>query len=67
MAPCGALGGGPRFDPDVGHVMAHFREWAVGCVENSKRPSEVFEVIDRYKRKKLSHGQFVQVSDGIYR
>lgn len=51
----------------MGHVMAHFREWAVGCVENSKRPSEVFEVIDRYKRKKLSHGQFVQVSDGIYR
>lgn len=49
-----------EFDPDTAQVMAHFREWAVSIVADSKKPSEVFDIIDRHNRKKLSHAQFHQ-------
>lgn len=49
-----------EFDPDTAQVIAHFREWAVSMVENSRKPSDIFELVDRHNRKKLSHAQFQQ-------
>eukprot|EP00913_Durusdinium_trenchii_P019908 g18714.t1 len=36
-----------EFDPDTAQVMAYFREWAISKLSGSKRPSDVFEVLDR--------------------
>ncbi|CAE7496790.1 Poc5 [Symbiodinium pilosum] len=48
-----------ELDPSSAQLLAYFREWAL-TVSPSKRPSEVFEVLDRFRRKKLSHTQFLQ-------
>ncbi|CAJ1377886.1 unnamed protein product, partial [Effrenium voratum] len=49
-----------ELDPYSAQVLAQFREWAVSQVENSKKPSDAFDVLDRQRRKKLSQGQIQQ-------
>ncbi|CAJ1426941.1 unnamed protein product [Effrenium voratum] len=37
-----------ELDPYSAQVLAQFREWAVSQVENSKKPSDAFDVLDRH-------------------
>mmetsp|Transcript_15796 Transcript_15796/g.37251 ORF Transcript_15796/g.37251 Transcript_15796/m.37251 type:complete len:719 (+) Transcript_15796:27-2183(+) len=48
-----------ELDPNSAQLLAHFKEFALSQSE-TKRPSDVFEVLDTLRRKKLSHSQFIQ-------
>mmetsp|Transcript_63701 Transcript_63701/g.149319 ORF Transcript_63701/g.149319 Transcript_63701/m.149319 type:complete len:732 (+) Transcript_63701:40-2235(+) len=48
-----------ELDPQSAQLLAYFREWALQT-SPSKRPSEAFEVLDRFRKKRLTHAEFLQ-------
>lgn len=53
-----------ELDANSAQLLAEFKLFAQTLTDNPKRPSLIFDLLDRHKRKKLSHAQFVQECEG---
>eukprot|EP00440_Ansanella_granifera_P009314 gb/GFBE01010094.1/.p1 GENE.gb/GFBE01010094.1/~~gb/GFBE01010094.1/.p1 ORF type:complete len:812 (+),score=190.40 gb/GFBE01010094.1/:1-2436(+) len=49
-----------ELDPRCAQLLGHFRVWAISVLGNPKKPSDIYDVLDRNKRKKLTYAQFIQ-------
>eukprot|EP00930_Biecheleria_cincta_P055552 TRINITY_DN4186_c0_g2_i2.p1 TRINITY_DN4186_c0_g2~~TRINITY_DN4186_c0_g2_i2.p1 ORF type:complete len:715 (-),score=152.37 TRINITY_DN4186_c0_g2_i2:76-2220(-) len=53
-----------ELDANSAQLLAEFKLFAQTLTDNPKRPSLIFNILDRHKRKKLSHAQFIQECEG---
>lgn len=53
-----------ELDANSAQLLAEFKLFAQTLTGNPKRPSAIFDILDRHKRKKLSHAQFIQECEG---